>query len=84
MRRRVVLGKLAPETARQALIAFSMLQITRHQVEPIAERMWDMRDNISTYDAAYVALAEALAIPLMTSDRRLARAAEAYCEVTAL
>jgi predicted nucleic acid-binding protein len=78
------LGQLAPATARQALDAFSMLQITRHQIRPIAERIWDMRDNISTYDAAYVALAEALDIPLMTSDRRLARAAEIYCEVTPL
>jgi predicted nucleic acid-binding protein len=75
------LVQLAPATARQALGAFSMLQITRHKIEPIAERMWDMRDNISTYDAAYVALAEALDITLMTRDRRLARAAEIYCAV---
>jgi predicted nucleic acid-binding protein len=43
--------------------------------------MWDMRDNISTYDASYVALAEALDIPLMTTDHRLARAAGPYCQV---
>jgi predicted nucleic acid-binding protein len=48
---------------------------------PLLPRVWALRDNISTYDASYVALAEALGIPLVTADRRLARAAEPYCAV---
>jgi predicted nucleic acid-binding protein len=43
--------------------------------------MWEMKDNVSAYDAAYVALAMRLRVPLVTADLRLARAASAYCEV---
>lgn len=43
--------------------------------------MWQLRNGISGYDAAYVALAEARGIPLVTSDGRLARAATSYCRV---
>ena len=44
-------------------------------------RIWELRDTITPWDAAYVALAEILDVPLVTADRRLARAASAYCEV---
>ena len=37
-------------------------------------RIWELRDSVSAYDAAYVALAETLSAPLMTTDTRLARA----------
>jgi predicted nucleic acid-binding protein len=43
--------------------------------------MWTFRDNMSAYDASYVALAESLEVPLLTADQRLARAATPYCEV---
>lgn len=48
---------------------------------PLLPRVWELRDNFSPYDASYVALAEALGIPLVTADRRLARAAEPFCAV---
>jgi predicted nucleic acid-binding protein len=43
--------------------------------------MWQLRHNVTTYDAAYVALAELLALPLLTSDARLAAAPGLRCQV---
>jgi predicted nucleic acid-binding protein len=48
--------------------------ITRYSHGLLLDRMWDLRDNVSAYDAAFVALAEALALPLVTTDARLASA----------
>ena len=47
--------------------------------EPVAERVWDLRKNITSYDAFYVAVAELLDLPLATLDRRLTRAAGPKC-----
>ena len=49
-----------------------------------ATTMWDLRDNITSYDATYVALAMEMGAPLVTGDRRLASAASAYCEIVQL
>ena len=49
---------------------------------PYAERVWELRGNLTCYDAWYVALAEALDCPLMTLDRRLGRASGPACEIT--
>jgi predicted nucleic acid-binding protein len=46
----------------------------RHAHGLLMSRVWELRGNLSAYDAAYVALAEALAAPLVTRDRRLAAA----------
>jgi predicted nucleic acid-binding protein len=43
--------------------------------------VWVLRHNITPYDALYVALAEELELPLITADRRLARAAAEFCDV---
>ena len=48
---------------------------------PLAERVWELRSNLTSYDAWYVALAEALQLPLATLDRRLSRASGPRCEV---
>lgn len=48
--------------------------------EPFAERVWELRHNITSYDAWYVALAEALGLPLATLDRPLAKSKKATCE----
>ncbi len=48
---------------------------------PFAERVWALRSNLTSYDAWYVALAEALGCPLMTLDRKLSRASGPVCEV---
>ena len=51
---------------------------------PLLARCWEMRDNLSAYDAAYVALAELMEAPLVTTDRRLASAPGLRCEVEVL
>lgn len=65
-------GRLAPtvgERARRDHFAFT---IDRHHAEPLAERVWQLRHQFTSYDACYVALAEALRAPLFTCDRKLA------------
>lgn len=57
------------------------LNIERYPFAPFAERVWELRANLTTYDAWYVALAEALGWPLITLDRRIARANGPRCEV---
>ena len=49
--------------------------------EPFAERIWELRHNMTSYDAWYVAIAEALALPLATLDRSLSRSTGIACEV---
>lgn len=72
--RRLLLAKtLAPASAEQALEDFAMLPIERHAHKPLIRRTWALRNLLSAYDALYVALAEALACPLLTCDERLAR-----------
>ena len=48
---------------------------------PLAERVWALRHNLTSYDAWYVALAEALDCPLVTLDRRLSRASGPECDI---
>lgn len=56
------------------------LDIELYALEPFATRIWDLRANVTSYDAWYVAVAEVLAMPLATLDRRLARAPGTGCE----
>lgn len=57
------------------------LDLDCHPFAPFAERVWALRTNLTCYDAWYVALAETLAVPLLTLDRRIARASGTDCEV---
>ena len=56
------------------------LNIELFSFEPFAERAWELRHNLTGYDAWYVALAEALRLPLATFDERLAKARGPRCE----
>jgi predicted nucleic acid-binding protein len=74
LRRYVLRGDLNPERARQALDVLAEFPLTRYAHEPLLGRMWALRENLTAYDAAYVALAEGLRAPLVTRDRRLSAA----------
>ena len=67
-------GELDALDARAALDDFRALDLQRHAHEPLLDRVWALRENLSAYDAVYVALAEALDAVLLTCDGRLARA----------
>ena len=65
---------LGTPRSRQALDDLAALDLTRWPHDVLLPRVWQLRSNLSAYDAAYVALAEALRAPLLTCDRRLAAA----------
>ncbi len=68
-------GMLVEHRITQALKDFLDFPLTRYPHDPLLPRIWTLRDNITAYDAVYVALAEVLNIPLVTCDARLAEAA---------
>ena len=67
-------GKITADRAADARTDLDDLAITRYGHEPLADRIWARRENLTAYDAAFVALAEALDTALVTCDARLARA----------
>jgi predicted nucleic acid-binding protein len=71
-RRKATLGELPSRRAEQALAALLDLPIRRHSTAPLTPRIWQLHATHSSYDAAYVALAETLRAPLLTTDQRLA------------
>jgi predicted nucleic acid-binding protein len=74
LRRYVQRGAVTAERASEALQSFVALDLERYDHVPLLPRIWALRDNHTAYDAAYIALAEALHAPLLTADERLAQA----------
>jgi predicted nucleic acid-binding protein len=74
LRRYVVSRSIDTETAVAALEDLAALDVARYAHEPLLARVWELRDNVTAYDAVYLALAEVLDAPLLTFDRRLATA----------
>ena len=74
MRRLVQAKEITVGRADVALSDFEGLAIERHAHRPLIRRVWGLRASLSAYDATYVALAEALAAPMLTCDEKLARA----------
>jgi predicted nucleic acid-binding protein len=68
LRRYVAHGRLGEERAEQALEDLRDLDLNRYPHDVLLSRIWELRNNASAYDAAYLALAEALNAPLLTSD----------------
>lgn len=77
-------GAITEPVARSALRNLAQLPIRRIPHERLLERCWELRDNLTVYDACYVALAEATGATLLTSDRRLAGAPRVQCEIELL
>lgn len=67
-------GAIESGVAEGALDGLLALDVDRHAHEPFLRRIWELRSNLTAYDAAYVAIAEVLDATLVTCDRRLARA----------
>jgi predicted nucleic acid-binding protein len=73
IRRRVLQGELTDWRARAAVADLESLPVRRYPMTRLLERIWDLRHNLTAYDAAYVVLAEALDAPFVTTDSALAR-----------
>jgi predicted nucleic acid-binding protein len=84
MRAKVGDGGLARNAAEGALADFLDLGVEETEVEPLLIRAWQLRDNLTIDDGVFVALAEATAQPLLTTDLRLARAARRHARVEVL
>ena len=82
LRRRVAAGQVTADNGWAALDTWRQLGLTRYAVYPLLERVWQLRDNLSAYDAGYVALAESLSCPLVTADAHLSHAPGIRCPVT--
>ena len=72
LRRDALFRALSPERGSLALEYLAELRLTRHSHVSLLPRIWELRNNVTAYDAAYIALAEALDAPLVTRDKALA------------
>jgi predicted nucleic acid-binding protein len=81
LRRLVRRGTLEVGRAERARDDFLDLALVRYPHSDLVGRMWELRDNLTAYDAAFVALGEALAVPLVTVDTRLGAAPGHRAEV---
>jgi predicted nucleic acid-binding protein len=82
LRRQVASGRIIAGDGWAALDTWRRLGITRYATLGLLERIWELRDNLSAYDAGYVALAESLGCSLLTADARISRAPGLRCPVT--
>jgi predicted nucleic acid-binding protein len=74
LRRLRIRDEISDERASDARNDFAELALVRYPHEPLNDRVWELRHNLTAYDATFVALAEVLAAPLITCDARLASA----------
>ncbi len=81
LRRQLRLNTITSPQASLAVDDLMDLPIEIYPTKPLLGRAWDLRNNITAYDACYVSLAESLNCPLLTADARLARAPTVRCAV---
>lgn len=81
LRGRWLAGTITGRRFRAAVIDLGDLAMIRHPTLPFMLRAYELRANVTPYDAAYVGLAEALDCPLLTADERLANAPGTRCEI---
>jgi len=74
-------GELSEARSRRALDMLRRLSVRPYPVDPFIDRIWELRPNLSVYDAWYVSLAEELDTDLLTTDRRLATAPGPRCPI---
>ena len=84
LRRRWLAGTISESRFATALDDLDAIELDRYPTLPLARRGFDLRANLSAYDAMYVALAEALRCELLTGDRRLAAAPGPRCAIRLL
>jgi predicted nucleic acid-binding protein len=77
-------GRLSAGRAEVAFSDLAALRLERTLHAPLVGRIWELRDNLTAYDASYVALAETLETILLTGDERLARAPGIRCDIELL
>ena len=80
-RRHVAAKRMPARRAADAVTDLTDLPLRRSSHRPLLPRVWELRHVVSPYDAAYIALAEALQVALVTADGRLARASGVRCEI---
>jgi predicted nucleic acid-binding protein len=83
IRRSELVGTISADQASQAHDDLVALTIEYWPYELLLPRVWELRHNLSSYDASYVCLAELIGAPLITLDRRIARAPGLRCSVHA-
>ncbi|HWB72996.1 MAG TPA: type II toxin-antitoxin system VapC family toxin [Egibacteraceae bacterium] len=74
-------GHLEEHRANRVRWRLAQTRVLLHEFAPYAERVWELRENLTVYDAWYVAVAEALGAALVTTDSRLASASGVRCAV---
>jgi predicted nucleic acid-binding protein len=84
LRKRWIAGTLTGLRFRQAIDDLLALPLTRYPTGPLMSRAYELRANVTAYDASYVAVAEALGCVLVTGDGRLARASGPRCQIEVL
>ena len=84
LRKRIAAGTLDDEQTSAALGDLIHLSIRRYPHGPMLPRIWELRDNVTPYDASYIALAEQLGCMLVTSDARLGAVPSARCPIEVL